>query len=145
MCRNKAVVCFSCPACFIGVIRHFLPRPAFIQTPIHVSWCTAVPGPAVVCVFVCALAAACGQSVVAAVGGTARQADNRVWRDLTSTTTIFTRPKREARLVATHTQAVKQLARKQIGLVLYIFNTEMVSTQTSAGVRLLLLWSSFFC
>lgn len=75
------------------------------------------------CVSVCArmLAAVCGQSVVAAVGGTAGQPDNRVWRDLTSTTTIFTRPKRGVRLVATHThihknthtQAVVRLTRKQ--------------------------------
>ena len=33
---------------------------------------------ACVCVCACVLAAACGQSVVAAVGGTAGQADNRV-------------------------------------------------------------------
>lgn len=63
------------------------------------------------CVCLCVrthmLSPVCGQSVVAAVGGTAGQPDNRVWRDLTSTTTIFTRPKRGVRLVATHTHIHK--------------------------------------
>lgn len=66
---------------------------------VRVCWASA---------YVCMIAVTCGQSVVAAVGGTAGQPDNRVWRDLTFTTTIFTGPKSRVRLVATNPKKKKR-------------------------------------